>query len=235
MVPWLAARPLSGHATPVWRQQAPAQAEIDRSDPRHPGQSYRGSDPGPGRHRRSSQSYRDVEELLAERGIEVDHVTVFRWVQRFTPLLIDAARPCRRVPGDRWFVRQGRRAVGLSVPGDRPVRAGHRRAGLPKAGHSGDPPILHPRTRARAVSDRGHHRQSNGLPARPRGDRPGSLAPHRALRQQPDRIRPRPIKVPAPANARPQTAPLHASDQRRARVHPEPFVAATTNSGPKKQ
>ena len=49
-------------------------------------------------------SYRDVEELLAERGIEVDHVTVFRWVQRFTPLLIDAARPCRHTPGDRWFV-----------------------------------------------------------------------------------------------------------------------------------
>ena len=36
-------------------------------------------------------SYRDVEELLAERGIEVDHVSVYRWVQRFTPLLIDAA------------------------------------------------------------------------------------------------------------------------------------------------
>src|ERR687886_209232 len=49
-------------------------------------------------------SYRDVEELLAERGITVDHVTVFRWVQRFTPLLIDAARPCRHTPGDRWFV-----------------------------------------------------------------------------------------------------------------------------------
>ena len=40
-------------------------------------------------------SYRDVEELLTERGIEVDHVTIYRWVQRFTPLLIDAARPCR--------------------------------------------------------------------------------------------------------------------------------------------
>ena len=49
-------------------------------------------------------SYRDVEELLAERGVDVDHVTIFRWVQRFTPLLIDAARPCRHVPGDRWFV-----------------------------------------------------------------------------------------------------------------------------------
>jgi IS6 family transposase len=41
-------------------------------------------------------SYRDVEELLAERGVEVDHVTVYRWVLRFTPLLADAARPCRQ-------------------------------------------------------------------------------------------------------------------------------------------
>jgi transposase-like protein len=39
-------------------------------------------------------SYRDVEELLAERGIEADHVTVYRWVQRFTPLLAEATRPC---------------------------------------------------------------------------------------------------------------------------------------------
>ena len=49
-------------------------------------------------------SYRDVEELLVERGIEVDHVTIHRWVQRFTPLLIEAARPCRRRVGSRWFV-----------------------------------------------------------------------------------------------------------------------------------
>jgi IS6 family transposase len=33
-------------------------------------------------------SYRDVEELLAERGVEVDHVTIYRWVQRFTPMLV---------------------------------------------------------------------------------------------------------------------------------------------------
>ena len=49
-------------------------------------------------------SYRDLEELLAERGVEVDHVTVYRWVQRFTPLLIEAARPTRHLAGDRWFV-----------------------------------------------------------------------------------------------------------------------------------
>jgi IS6 family transposase len=49
-------------------------------------------------------SYRDVEELLAERGVEVDHVTVYRWVVRFTPLLADAARPCRHAVGSRWRV-----------------------------------------------------------------------------------------------------------------------------------
>jgi transposase, IS6 family len=49
-------------------------------------------------------SYRDVEELLAERGVEVDHVTVYRWMQRFTPLLAEAARPCRHAVGDRWQV-----------------------------------------------------------------------------------------------------------------------------------
>jgi len=48
-------------------------------------------------------SYRDVGELLAERGITVDHVTIYRWVQRFTAEFIEAARPCRHVPGDLWF------------------------------------------------------------------------------------------------------------------------------------
>ncbi len=38
-------------------------------------------------------SHGDVEELLSERGIEVDHVTIYRWVQRFTPLVIKVAVP----------------------------------------------------------------------------------------------------------------------------------------------
>ena len=46
-------------------------------------------------------SYRDVEELLAERGIEVDHVTLYRWVQRFTPILADAPGPCRHAVNGR--------------------------------------------------------------------------------------------------------------------------------------
>jgi transposase-like protein len=49
-------------------------------------------------------SYRDLEELLAERGIEVDHVSLYRWVQHFTPLVVDAARPWGHAVGGRWFV-----------------------------------------------------------------------------------------------------------------------------------
>ena len=70
-------------------------------------------------------SYRDVEELLAERGVEVDHVTVYRWVQRFTPLFADAARPLRHAAGDRWFVDEVRHeALRIRVG----VRDLHRRA-----------------------------------------------------------------------------------------------------------
>ena len=47
-------------------------------------------------------SFRDVEELLAERGIQVDHVTVYRWVQR---LLAEAARPCNDHQGSGFTRR----------------------------------------------------------------------------------------------------------------------------------
>jgi transposase-like protein len=41
---------------------------------------------------------------LAERGVQVDHVTVYRWVRRFTPLLAGAARWSRHATGSRWHV-----------------------------------------------------------------------------------------------------------------------------------
>jgi IS6 family transposase len=47
-------------------------------------------------------SYRDVEELLAERGVEVDHVSIYRWVQRFAPEFAEAATARQHVVGDRW-------------------------------------------------------------------------------------------------------------------------------------
>ena len=51
-------------------------------------------------------SYRDVEELLAERGVRVDHVSVYRWVQRFTPIFAEAARPIVTPSGSGgWWTR----------------------------------------------------------------------------------------------------------------------------------
>jgi transposase-like protein len=41
-----------------------------------------------------------VQELLAERAVEVDHVTVYRWVQRFTPLFADALPERHPAGGD---------------------------------------------------------------------------------------------------------------------------------------
>jgi hypothetical protein len=46
---------------------------------------------------------RSNNATVPERGVEVDHVAIYRWVQRFTPLLIDAARPCRHGVGDPDF------------------------------------------------------------------------------------------------------------------------------------
>ena len=57
-------------------------------------------------------SHRDVEELLAERGIEVDHVSIYRWVQRFAPEFAEAARPRQHVIGDRWHVDETYLKVG---------------------------------------------------------------------------------------------------------------------------
>jgi transposase, IS6 family len=42
---------------------------------------------------RYSLSYRDLEELMAERGVSVDHSTIWRWVDRFAPELERRLRP----------------------------------------------------------------------------------------------------------------------------------------------
>jgi transposase, IS6 family len=49
-------------------------------------------------------SYRDVEELLAERGLHADHVTVWRWVQRYAPEMERRLRSRLRPTNDSWRV-----------------------------------------------------------------------------------------------------------------------------------
>jgi len=53
---------------------------------------------------RFTLSYRDVEELLAERGLDVSYETIRRWVLKFGPLLARRLRQRRPRPGDYWHL-----------------------------------------------------------------------------------------------------------------------------------
>ena len=53
---------------------------------------------------RYSLSYRDLEEIMAERGLSVDHVTIWRWVQRYAPVLNQRIRRELRRPNRSWRV-----------------------------------------------------------------------------------------------------------------------------------
>ena len=138
-------------------------------------------------------SYRDVEELLAERSIEVDHVTIYRWVQTFTPEFIAAARPARHATCDRWFldetyvkvvgrwtylyraVDQYGQVIDVLVSTRRDAVAARR---------------FLARATARTGAGRGGNRPGAGLPANYRRDGSGGAACHRALCEQLCRGRP---------------------------------------------
>jgi transposase-like protein len=49
-------------------------------------------------------SYRDLEEMMAERAVSVDHSTIARWVLHFGPILNDLIRREMRRPNRSWRV-----------------------------------------------------------------------------------------------------------------------------------
>ena len=53
---------------------------------------------------RYSLSYRDLEEMMVERGLHVDHTTIYRWVQRYAPELDKRIRPQLKPTNDSWRV-----------------------------------------------------------------------------------------------------------------------------------
>jgi putative transposase len=53
---------------------------------------------------RFTQSYRDVEELLAERGLDVSCETERRWVLKFGPTIAGRLRQRCSRPSDRWHL-----------------------------------------------------------------------------------------------------------------------------------
>lgn len=53
---------------------------------------------------RYSLSYRDIQELLVERGLDIGHTTVWRWVQRYAPELEERTRPHLKPTNKSWRV-----------------------------------------------------------------------------------------------------------------------------------
>jgi transposase-like protein len=46
--------------------------------------------------------YRDLEEMMAERGLGVDHTTIYRWVQKYAPELEKRCKPHLKCTNDSW-------------------------------------------------------------------------------------------------------------------------------------
>src|SRR5260370_9876049 len=53
---------------------------------------------------RYALSYRDLEEMMQERGLYIDHTTIYRWVQRYAPELEKRCRPRLKACNDSWKV-----------------------------------------------------------------------------------------------------------------------------------
>jgi transposase-like protein len=53
---------------------------------------------------RYALSYRDLEEMMTERGLSVDHTTIFRWVQEYSPKIDKRSRPYLKQTNDSWRV-----------------------------------------------------------------------------------------------------------------------------------
>src|SRR5260370_1823652 len=63
-------------------------------------------------------SYRDLEEMMAKRGLHVDHTTIYRWVQRYAPELEQRCRSYLKATTDSWrvdetYVEEKKRGVYL--------------------------------------------------------------------------------------------------------------------------
>ena len=56
---------------------------------------------------RFTLSFRDVQDLLAERGIFVSHETIRRWVDHFGPIYARRLRAMRLAPTGRWHLDEG--------------------------------------------------------------------------------------------------------------------------------
>ena len=79
-------------------------------------------------------SFREVQEMMLQRGIVVSHETIRQWCVKFGQTYANGLR--RRRPGDTWHLDE----VFLTINGARPVPVARRRPGRERARHSGHLP-----------------------------------------------------------------------------------------------
>src|SRR4051794_41636202 len=123
-------------------------------------------------------SYRDLERMLADRGVAVDHTTMYRWVQRFAPELEKRMRrhlrPCRGPwHVDETYVRVDGQWRYLYRAVDGRHRADHRLPAQRQARQEGRQTFLPP-----GASSREHPQPTGGR------DRPPQELPRRAARDE---------------------------------------------------
>jgi len=53
---------------------------------------------------RYALSYRDLEEMMRQRGLHVDHTTIYRWIQHYVPELEKRCRPHLKATNNSWRV-----------------------------------------------------------------------------------------------------------------------------------
>ena len=82
---------------------------------------------------RFALSHRDVEELLAERGIQVSYEAIRLWCRKFGPLLASELRRHRPRRGDKWYLDE----VALTINKHRYWLWACRRPGWNCVGHPG--------------------------------------------------------------------------------------------------
>jgi hypothetical protein len=120
---------------------------------------------------RFSLSFRDVEEMLAMRGVAVTYETVREWCLKFGQTYANGLRHRAPRPGDRWHLDE----VFIKINGRHPLPLAGSRSGWRRTGHSGPKPkrqesrqeILPQAIKEVAIcSARDHYRQAEELQRR---------------------------------------------------------------------
>ncbi len=81
---------------------------------------------------RYSLSFRDVEELLTERGLAADHTTIWRWVQRYGPELEQRLRRHLKPTNKSWRVDETGCVASLKTVTETTTRGTGRRGLKPR-------------------------------------------------------------------------------------------------------